>query len=119
MTTISLNPPGKFDFRHPDEWPKWKRRFTQYFAATGLESEGDTRKVSTLLYTMGDEGDDVFTSTNITTAGRKKYVTVLSKFDSFFNVRKNVIYELAKFNQRNQKEGETAEQYITTPLSVG
>ena len=108
------NPLGKFDFRHPNEWPKWKRHFTQYLAATGLESEGDARKVSTLLYTMGDEGDDVLTPTNITTAGRKKYDTVHSKFDSFFDVRKNVIYERAKFNQRNQKEGETAKQYITT-----
>ena len=110
---VALEPPERFDFKHPDLWPKWRRRFAQYLAATGLESEGDTRKISTLLYCMGEEGDDVLTSMNITAAGRKKFDTVLSKFDAFFDVRKNVIYERARFNQRNQKEGETAEQYIT------
>ena len=35
-----------------------------------------------------------------------------TKFDSFFQVRKNVIYERAGFNRRNQQSGETAEQYI-------
>ena len=110
---VALEPPERFDFKHPDLWPKWRRRFAQYLAATGLESEGDTRKISTLLYCMGEEGDDVLTSMNITAAGQKKFDTVLSKFDAFFDVRKNVIYERARFNQRNQKEGETAEQYIT------
>ena len=38
--------------------------------------------------------------------------TVLDKFDSFFRVRRNVIYECARFNRRNQLENETAEQYI-------
>ncbi len=117
-TNITLKPPGRFDFRHPDEWPKWKRRFTQYLAATGLDQEGDVRKVSTLLYCMGEEGDDVLTSTNISAANRKKFDTVLNKFDSFFDVRKNVIYERAKFNQRNQAEGESAEQYITALYSL-
>ena len=36
----------------------------------------------------------------------------LSKFDAFFRVRKNVIFERALFNCRKQLEGDTAEQYI-------
>ena len=36
----------------------------------------------------------------------------MAKFDEFFNVRKNVIFERARFNRRNQREGETAEDYI-------
>ena len=48
----------------------------------------------------------------VTTDDRKDYVTVLKKVDGFFQVRKNVIYERARFNQRNQQSGETAEQYI-------
>ena len=31
----------------------------------------------------------------------------------FFKVRKNLIFERARFNQRNQSEGESVEQYIT------
>ena len=36
----------------------------------------------------------------------------MEKFDSFFKVRKNVIFERARFNKRNQQQGEPAEQYI-------
>ncbi len=71
------------------------------------------RKVSTLLYCLGDEAEDVLTSTNITADDRKRYTAVVDKLDEFFRVRKNVIYERAKFNRRDQKEGESVETYIT------
>ena len=41
------------------------------------------------------------------------YDTVLKKFDDFFKVQKNIIYECACFNRRNKRQGETSEQYIT------
>ena len=116
--TVSLKPPGRFDFKRPDAWPRWKRRFEQYLTATGLDKEEDARKISTLLYCLGEESDDVLTSTNITEADRKKYDAVVGKFDSFFNVRRNVIYERARFNRRDQLEGENAEQYITCLYSL-
>lgn len=43
----------------------------------------------------------------------KKFAKVLEKFDRHFDVRKNVIFERARFNKRNQLDGETAEEYIT------
>ena len=43
---------------------------------------------------------------------RKEFDSVLKKFDDFFKVRKNVIFERARFNRRSQHEGETAEKYI-------
>ncbi len=111
-TNLTLRPPAQFDFRNPDEWPKWKRRFTQYLAATGLDKGDSSRTVSTLLYTMGEDADDVLASTNITDAERNDYATVINKFDGFFKVRRNLIFERAKFNRRDQAEGESAEQYI-------
>jgi len=67
--------------------------------------------VSTLLYCLGEEADNVLTSTNIT---KKKFDDVIQKFDEFFNVRKNVIFERARFNQQSQGETETAEQFNTS-----
>ena len=66
-----------------------------------------------LLYSVGEEAEAVLTSTGITEAERKVYATVLAKFDGYFKVRRNVIFERARFNRRNQEEGETAEKYIT------
>ena len=113
MANLRLQPPDPFNFRKPDEWGKWKRRYEQFRTASGLANEGETRQVSTLLYCMGEEAEDVLTSTGISDEDRKKYDAVMSKFDGFFKVRKNLIFERAKFNQRNQNEGETVEQYIT------
>jgi len=111
---FQLQPPNPFNFKHPDEWPKWKHRFEQYFHALGLAaSKDEARQVGTLLYCLGEEADDVLSSTNISTEERGKYNQVMAKLDDYFKVRKNVIFERARFNRRNQLSEETAEEYIT------
>ena len=62
---------------------------------------------------MGEEADDFLTSANASEEDRKKLETVQQKLDSFFDVHKNVIFERARFNCRNQCEGESTEEYIT------
>ena len=52
-------------------------------------------------------------STNITSEEKERYDKVIEKLDAFFQTRKNVIFERAPFNRRNQLDGESAEQYIT------
>ena len=113
MASLRLQPPDPLDFRSPDGWVKWKRRFEQYRIASGLATENDDRQISTLLYCMGEEADAVLLSTIISDADRKKYENVMLKFDEFFKVRRNVIFERARFNRRVQKEGESADQFIT------
>ena len=96
-----------------DEWPKWRKRFEQFRSASKLSTEPEPQQVDTLLYCLGDESDSVLSSTNCTAEERKSYSSVLAKFDGYFKVRRNVIFERARFNRRSQKEGATAEQYIT------
>ena len=87
--------------------------FEQFRYASGLFSDkDDVRQVSTLLYCLGERAEDVLTSTGITSQERAKYDKVLEKFDNFFQVRKNVIFERARFKQRNQGEGETVDEFI-------
>ena len=107
--SIPLKPPEAFIFRKPDEWSKWIKRFEQFRLASGLSGESDTRQVSTLLYCMGEEVEDVLSSIDITAEERKAYKTVLVKLNDYFKVRKNVILERARFNRRSQLQGETAE----------
>ena len=110
----SLSVPAAFPFDTPDHWPKWKRRFQQYRLASGLSQESEERQVNTLLYCLGEEAEDILASTNIGEEDRKKYDSVLAKFDSFFSVRKNVIIERAKFNKRSQLPDEPVEQFIAS-----
>ena len=116
MANVQLQPPERFNFRQPDEWPRWRKRFEQFCIASGLGAEGEQRQVNTLFYCLGDDAEDALCSTNISADDRKKYNVVLENFDQFFQVRKNVIIERARFNSQSQQDGETAEQYIATLL---
>ena len=49
---------------------------------------------------------------------RKKYSKVIEKLDAHFKVRRNVIFERARFNKRDQLESESAEEYITALYSL-
>ena len=74
-------------------------------SASSLDKHEDERKISTLLYCLGDGANEVLTSTSIMAEERKLYEGVLAKLDEFFKVHRNVIYERARFNKRDQKQG--------------
>ena len=99
-------------FPNPRRLTEVEKAFEQFRVASGLAADDPLKQVNTLLYCIGEEKESVLTSTNTTEDERKVYQTVLDKFDSFFKVRRNVIYERIRFNRRNQLENETAEQYI-------
>ena len=112
MATLQLTPPEPFNFKAPDEWPRWRTRFQQFRIASGLAGDSAAKQVSTLLYCLGEEAESVLSSTDATEDDRKDYDTVMNKFDEYFKVRRNVIYERARFNRRSQQPGETSEQFI-------
>ena len=114
MATIQLQPPTSFDFKDPNSWPRWKRRFEQFRQASGLAAEADVKQISYLMYCMGEDVEETLTSTNISTGDRAKFDAVFAKFDEFFKVRNNVIFERARFNRRCQKSGESVDQFITS-----
>ena len=66
----------------------------------------------------GSRGRNILLSACIREEERKKYDDVLSKFDSFFKVRKNIIFERAQFNRRNQLESKSTKQFITALHSL-
>ena len=109
-TNAVLQHPPPFDFKAPDGWPRWKRRYLQFQEASAVKKD---RQVSTFLYCMGEEANDVLASTNISVEDSKKFEAVLAAFDDYFGVRNNVIFERARFNQRDQLPSESAETYIS------
>ena len=109
MEQIRLQPPDPLDFRNPDDWPRWRRQYQQF---RGLSDESASKQICTFLYYLGEEVESVLASTNATALDRRDFDRTIARFDAYFKVRKNVIYELARLNRRNQQSAETAEQYI-------
>ena len=62
---------------------------------------------------MGVDAVDVLATTNISDDDKKNYSKVVKKFNEYFKVRKNTIFERANFNLASQLADETVEQFIT------
>lgn len=110
MGTYHFSPPEQFNFSYPEEWPKWVRRFEQFRIAFGLKAKDEETQVKTLVYSMGDEADDILRSFRLSAEDAE---TVKAQFNEHFIKCRNVIYERAKFNQRWQEPGESVDSFIT------
>ena len=81
--------------------------------ATELDKKDKGKQVNTLIYTMGDEADDILLSFNLSPEDLQRYDVVKNRFENHFIAKRNVIYERAKFNVRIQNDGEPVEAFIT------
>ena len=109
-----VQPPEPFTFSRPEEWEKWIRRFEQFRQASGLDKKDEAIQISTLVYSMGDEADDILCSCKLTAEAMRQYTMVKEALASHFIQRRNVIFERAKFNSRRQEPGESVDAFITS-----
>ena len=63
---------------------------------------------------MGSEADDIMGSFSLSDEDSKKFGTVKAKFEAHFIKKRNVVFERAKFNTREQEEGEAVDSFITS-----
>ena len=90
MASFNVAPPEKFSFK-PEEWPKWIRRFERFRVASELNEKPENTQISTLIYSMGDEADDILSSFTMSDDDREKYDAVKAKFEGHFIIERNVI----------------------------
>ena len=65
-----------------------------------IHKKSEEIQINSSVYAMGDSTDDVLTTFVFHEEGDDlKYDKVKEKFDQYFTVRRNVIYERAKFNK--------------------
>ena len=83
MARVKLQPPEPFNFQTQDKWPRWCRRFEQFIIASGLSTESVECQVSTLLYCLRSESEDILASTNVIEKERKSYPSVLNTLMTF------------------------------------
>ena len=82
--SFQVSAPEPFTFSRPGEWPKWIRRFERFRVASGLSEKDDKTQVNTLIYSMGDQADDILSSFSLSADDSKKYAPVKAKFDGHF-----------------------------------
>lgn len=112
MSQFQVPPPEKFTFKAED-WSKWIKRFERFRIASGLETQANENQVNALIYTMGEEAEDILISLHLSPEEESEYEAVKLKLDAHFIARRNVIFERAKFNQRHQEMGESVDCFIT------
>ena len=111
--TFNIQPPEPFDFSKPNDWTRWIRRFERFRQASNLSASSEDNQVNTLIYCMGDEADDVLRGLKLSAADQHEYTKVRDGFESFFIVRKNIVFERARFNMRKQEANETVDVFVT------
>ena len=85
----------------------------RYRTATKLDQEDGGVQVSTLIYALGGEAENIFGSFHFDEEDDgEDFEVVMGKFDAYFIPKRNVIHERACFYQRVQRAGEKVEIFI-------
>ena len=77
-------PPERFDFRAPEEWPKWKESYKMFRTLHRLDKESQEYQVTSLLYLMGmPDSNEILDSFGLSEAEKKTFDVVLDKFTAY------------------------------------
>lgn len=108
----SSRAPNEFTF-DPKDWSSWITRFSHYRQISDLKKEKEEVQVSALLYYMGPRADDIMKTFQLSEEDSKKFDKVLEKFEDHYKGKTNVVFERATFGRRNQREGESIDEFVT------
>ena len=118
-----FNPPEAMPFDAPSQWPEWRERFCRYRIATRLHKDDGDIQVSSLIYAMGRQAENIFKSFRFESREpsdigpapadpKDDFDIVLEKFEQYFVPKRNTIHERALFYQRSQQPGESVEAFV-------
>ena len=97
-----------------ENWRKWEQRFNLYLVASGIGDKTAKVQASTLLHVIGPNALDIYNTFARDAEGNEMKVDkIIEKFKAYCNPRKNITYERHVFNTRNQKAGDSIDQYVT------
>ena len=112
MSGAKIPLPSSFDFTTPESWPSWKNRFERFRSLTKLDHEPEERQISSLLYAMGEESENIFEALPLSESDRKKWTQVIQTLDNYFQPSINVIHQRTLFEQCVQLPTETVEEFV-------
>lgn len=109
--TMNFDAPKEFDFSQPAEWQMWRNRFERFISISGDDKKSEQEKINTLMYAMGEKSEKIFPQ--FPPPIPMTLAETLDSFTRYFEPKVNVIFERFCFNTRNQKAGESADEFIT------
>lgn len=116
-----LKPPEPLIFSGnlSENWRRWAQRFELYLTASGKVKENEKPQVAILLHLLGENGIEIYNNFTLAQGDidteaedRNKLETVMTKFKTYCNPRKNTIMERYTFWETKQKEGEPIDQFV-------
>lgn len=118
---MEMRPPAAISFMNnpAEKWIKFKQRFELFLKASGKGKEAEDVKIAILLTTIGDEGIEIYNTFQFKEKDEKgvkielKLDDVMEKFENYTSPLKNITFETFKFQQINQKEGQTFDNFLT------
>ena len=96
--------------RGTQDWKLFKQMWTNYIVVAGLEIEAPAYLRALFLHTLGAEGLTIFNGLELDDSATVDQI--ISAMDTHFIGKTNEIYERFVFNKRDQKEGESFDDYI-------
>ena len=86
--------------------------FEQFRKAAGLHQKDSKSQGNTLIYSMCKEADDIIMSFRLITEEANQNNVVKDKLEAHFVVKRNKVFERAKFNLRSQQNGGSVKQIM-------
>ena len=71
-----ISPLENLDCTYIQNWPKWIRRFERSRVASGLNVKNLPFQDNTLIYSMGDEGEDILNASPLTEEEKLNYCAI-------------------------------------------
>lgn len=105
-----------FNFSKPELWLEWIQNFEHLIADFNLES--DKERIELLFYTMGSIAKELMTELKPNFEKDMSYEEVKTEFTKYFTVKKHVIVERQKFNNRVKLPNETIDAFTTDLLKL-
>ena len=105
-------PPALVTKRGSHDWKLFKQMWTNYVVVAGLQNETPEYLRALFLHTLGAEGLTIFNGLEL--ADDATVDQIIVAMDTHFIGNTNEIYERFVFNKRDQKEGESFDDYINS-----
>ena len=108
--------PESFNFNGSDvaqRWAKWRKTFETYFIAAEISKKPAPVQIAILLHAAGEEAQEIHGQFIFTESEDKEDTkTVLDKFGSYCNPRKNIVFERYRFMTKEHSESEPIDKWV-------